>query len=100
MGQAELARHKDERGRGAGLAGKQAPAVLCPAGAPPGRGDEYRAFDYVHLLALAGLPAASVPGGSENGLPIGVQVAAGAFCEHVLLAAAAAIEARVDPVMA
>ena len=71
-----------------------------PPGAPPGRGDEYRAFDYVHLLALAGLPAASVPGGSENGLPIGVQVAAGAFCEHVLLAAAAAIEARVDPVMA
>jgi amidase len=68
-------------------------------GAPPPSGDEYRAFDYVHLLALAGLPAASVPAGSEDGLPIGVQVAAGPFCEHVLLAAAAALEARVDPAM-
>jgi Asp-tRNA(Asn)/Glu-tRNA(Gln) amidotransferase A subunit family amidase len=69
-----------------------------PGALPPSGGDEYRAFDYVHLLALAGLPAASVPAGVEDGLPIGVQVAAGPFREHVLLAAAAAIEARVGRV--
>jgi amidase len=69
-----------------------------PGALPPGGGHEYRAFDYVHLLALAGLPAASVPAGAEDGLPIGVQVAAGPFREHVLLAGAAAIEARVDRV--
>jgi len=62
-----------------------------------GEANDYRAFDYVHLLALAGLPVASVPAGVEAGLPIGVQVAAGPFREHVLLAAAAAIEARVTP---
>jgi amidase len=85
--------------------------LLCPVvagaapphGEPPGglrpSGEEYRPFDYVHLLALAGLPAASVPAGVEDGLPIGVQVAAGPFREHVLLAAAAAIEARVDRVV-
>ena len=69
-----------------------------PGAQPPSGGNEYRAFDYVHLLALAGLPAASVPAGVEDGLPIGVQVAAGPFREHVLLAAAAAIEARVSRV--
>jgi len=84
--------------------------LLCPVvagsaplhGEPPGvpakgEANDYRAFDYVHLLALAGLPVASVPAGVEGGLPIGVQVAAGPFREHVLLAAAAAIEARVAP---
>lgn len=84
--------------------------LLCPVVAGPaplhgetpgvaaiGEGNDYRAFDYVHLLALAGLPVASVPAGLEAGLPIGVQVAAGPFREHVLLAAAAAIEARVTP---
>ena len=82
--------------------------LLCPVVAGPaplhgetpgvaaiGEANDYRAFDYVHLLALAGLPVASVPAGEEAGLPIGVQVAAGPFREHVLLAAAAAIEARV-----
>jgi len=43
-------------------------------------------------LATAGLPVVVVPAGSERGLPIGVQVVAGAFHEHVALAAAAALE--------
>jgi amidase len=80
--------------------------LLCPvvAGPAPRHGEppgglplesygEYRAFDYVHLLALGGLPAASVPAGSEDGLPIGVQVAAAPFREDVTLAAAAVVEA-------
>jgi Asp-tRNA(Asn)/Glu-tRNA(Gln) amidotransferase A subunit family amidase len=65
-----------------------------PGGLPAESYGEYRAFDYVHLLALGGLPAASVPAGSEDGLPVGVQVAAAPYREDVLLAAAAAIEAR------
>ena len=75
------------------------PVVAGPAprhGEPPGpggaSGDPYRAFDYVHLLALGGLPAASVPAGAEDGLPIGVQVAGAPFREDLVLAAAAAIE--------
>jgi amidase len=77
------------------------PVVAGPAprhGEPPGglpieSYGEYRAFDYVHLLALAGLPTASVPAGSEDGLPVGVQVAAAPFREDVTLAAAAVVEA-------
>jgi amidase len=85
--------------------------LLCPvvAGPAPRHGESpgppmpepepYRAFDYVHLIALAGLPAASVPAGREDGLPIGVQVAAGPFREDVVLAAAAVIELRLGPVL-
>ena len=77
------------------------PVVAGPAplhGHPPGglpleRYGEFRAFDYVHLIALGGLPAASVPVGSEDGLPVGVQVAAAAYREDLVLGAAAAIEA-------
>lgn len=52
---------------------------------------DYHAFDPVHLIALAGLPAASVPAGQELGLPIGVQVAAAPFREDVVLAVAEVI---------
>ena len=68
-----------------------------PGRRPPSGDDPYRAFDYVHLLALGGLPAASVPAGSQDGLPLGVQVAAAPFREDRLLAAAAAIEPRLRP---
>jgi Asp-tRNA(Asn)/Glu-tRNA(Gln) amidotransferase A subunit family amidase len=54
---------------------------------------EFRGFDYVHLVALGGLPAASVPVGREAGLPIGVQVAAAPYREDLVLAAAAVLEA-------
>jgi len=80
-------------------------ALLCPvvAGPAPRHGEppgglplesygEFRAFDYVHLFALAGLPAASVPAGREAGLPVGVQVAAAPFREDQVVAAAQAIE--------
>jgi amidase len=64
-----------------------------PGGLPPERYGEFRAFDYVHLIALGGLPAASVPAGREDGLPIGVQVAAAPYREDLVLAAATALEA-------
>lgn len=64
-----------------------------PGGLPVERYGEFRAFDYVHLIALGGLPAASVPSGSEDGLPVGVQVAAAPYREDLVLAAAAALEA-------
>jgi amidase len=64
-----------------------------PGGQPPERYGEFRAFDYVHLLALGGLPAASVPAGVEAGLPVGVQVAAAPYREDRVLAAARVVEA-------
>jgi Asp-tRNA(Asn)/Glu-tRNA(Gln) amidotransferase A subunit family amidase len=64
-----------------------------PGGLPPESYGEYRGFDYVHLMALGGLPAASVPVGREDGLPIGVQVAAAPYREDIVLAVAAALEA-------
>jgi amidase len=64
-----------------------------PGGLPAERYGEFRAFDYVHLIALGGLPAASVPAGREDGLPIGVQVVAAPYREDLVLAAAAALEA-------
>lgn len=79
--------------------------LLCPvaAGPAPRHGEppgglpvetygEFRGFDYLHLLALGGLPAASVPAGREDSLPVGVQVAAAPFREDLVIAAAAAIE--------
>jgi amidase len=46
----------------------------------------------VHLVAIAGLPAASVPAGSEEGLPVGVQVVGPPFREDLVLAVAALLE--------
>ena len=65
----------------------------APGGLPPEEQATYRAFDYVHLVALGGLPAASIPVGEEDGLPIGVQVAAAPYREDLVLAAGAALEA-------
>lgn len=80
--------------------------LLCPvvAGPAPRHGEppgglpkelygEFRGFDYVHLMALGGVPAASVPVGSEDGLPVGVQIAAGPYREDLVLAVAAGLEA-------
>lgn len=75
------------------------PVVAGPAprhGEPPGPaapgGDRYAAFNYVHTYALAGMPAASVPAGTESGLPIGVQVVGRPWREDVVLATAEALE--------
>lgn len=66
-----------------------------PAGLPQGEYARYRAFDYVHLIAIAGLPAASVPVAREDGLPIGVQVAGPPFREDLVLSAAAGLESAI-----
>jgi Asp-tRNA(Asn)/Glu-tRNA(Gln) amidotransferase A subunit family amidase len=77
--------------------------VLAPVtvgSAPlPGRrpGDDgelesYLPFNYTHAYSVAGLPVAVVPAGTERGLPLGVQIVAGAFRDHVALAAARALE--------
>jgi amidase len=63
-----------------------------PAGLPQQEYQRYRAFDFVHLIAIAGLPAVSVPVGSEDGLPIGVQVAGPPFREDLVFSAAAVLE--------
>ncbi|MHB1809611.1 MAG: amidase [Solirubrobacteraceae bacterium] len=52
----------------------------------------YEAFEYVHVNAVAGIPAASVPVAVEDGLPLGVQLAAAPYREDRVLAAAAALE--------
>jgi len=44
---------------------------------------------------LAGLPAISIPGGIQDGLPVGIQLAAGAFQESTLLRVAHALESAI-----
>lgn len=77
--------------------------VLCPVTAGPAPphgctpGDEtplesYLAFNYTHTFSLAGLPVAVVRVDTDRGLPLGVQVVAGAFRDDVALATAAALE--------
>jgi amidase len=79
--------------------------LVCPvaAGPAPRHGQDYsayNAFDFVHLVALAGLPAASVPVGSEDGLPVGVQLVGPAFREDLVLAGAAQLEQASAPLEA
>ena len=75
-----------------------APTTAGPAplhGCTPGSDEPfetYLPFNYTHAYSLAGLPVVVVRAGTERSLPIGVQVIARAFCDHVALAAAAAIE--------
>jgi amidase len=53
--------------------------------------ESYDAFNYTHTYSLAGLPVTVVRAGAERGLPLGVQVVANPFRDHVALAAAAVI---------
>lgn len=77
--------------------------VLCPVtpGCAPHHGgwpgervgnNSYQAFNHTHIYALGGVPVVSVPAGEEEGMPIGIQVVAQPFHEHVALAVAAALE--------
>ncbi|HEY4278956.1 MAG TPA: amidase [Conexibacter sp.] len=65
-----------------------------PAGIPQADYLRYEGFEYVHVNAVAGLPAAAVPVAVEDGMPLAVQVAAPAFREDLALAAAAVLEAE------
>ena len=59
-----------------------------PYGIPQDEYFLYRAFNYVHTFALAGTPVAVAPAGVQDGLPLGVQLAAQPYREDVALAAA------------
>jgi amidase len=79
------------------VAGPAPPHGRPPAGLPDEEYGDYRAFDAVHLVALAGLPAAAVPAGVEGGLPVGVQAVAAPFREDVVLAVGEHLAASVRP---
>ena len=64
-----------------------------PYGIPQDEYFLYQAFNYVHTFALAGLPVAVAPVGIQDGLPLGVQLAASPFREDVALAAAMYLQA-------
>ena len=63
-----------------------------PYGIPQDEYFLYRAFNYVHTFALAGLPVAVAPAGAQDGLPLRVQLAAQPFREDVALAVAAYLQ--------
>jgi amidase len=54
--------------------------------------DSYDVVNYTHVYSLAGCPVVSLPVGEEHGLPVGVQIVARPWAEHVALAAAAYVE--------
>ena len=71
--------------------------IVCPvaATATPPTGAANKPEDYVYMLpfSLVGYPVAVVRAGtSSDGMPIGVQIVAKPWCEHVALAAARTIE--------
>jgi amidase len=69
-----------------------APAPLhgCQPGDEPL--ESYVPWSNAMAYSIAGVPVAVVPTGEENGMPLGTQIAAAPFHDHVALAGAAAIE--------
>lgn len=75
--------------------------IVCPANGKPAlahgfrfRPEDMRNFSYTLAHNLTGYPVAVVRAGtSPEGLPIGVQIVAGPWREHVALAAASVVEA-------
>jgi Asp-tRNA(Asn)/Glu-tRNA(Gln) amidotransferase A subunit family amidase len=85
------------------------PIIIAPVGATPAyphdtlkvtvRGSTFgtfRAFSYAQTFSVFDLPVVTVPVGKSNeGLPIGVQIAGTPFAEEMILAAAQIIEKSV-----
>jgi amidase len=69
-----------------------APAPLhgCQPGDEPL--ESYVPWSNVMAYTMAGGPVAVVPAGTDGGMPVGVHIAASPFCDHIALAAAAAVE--------
>ena len=68
---------------------------LPPAGIPVDEYFRYQGFNYTHTYSLAGLPSAVVPVAEDpEGLPIGVQIVAGPFRDHVALGVAGVLESE------
>jgi len=57
----------------------------------------YRADAFVCPVSLAGLPALSLPAGTTDGLPVGIQLIGPELAEPTLLAAAEVLERALDP---
>lgn len=83
-------------------------AVLCPAAAGPAplhrcrpsddrELADYDDYAYAFAFAIAGVPGAVVPVAMERGTPVGVQVLAPAYRDHVALAVAGALEETLSP---
>ena len=82
------------------------PIIVAPVGATPAyphdtlkvtvRGSRFgtfRAFSYAQTFSVFDLPVVTVPAGRSNeGLPIGVQIAGMPFAEEIVLAAAEIVE--------
>jgi len=82
------------------------PIIVAPVGATPAyrhdtlkvtvRGSTFgtfRAFSYAQTFSVFNLPVVTVPAGKSNdGLPIGVQIAGPPFAEEMILAAAEIVE--------
>jgi amidase len=65
----------------------------CPYPAPPHGAERDEDFIYTLPYSLTGWPCAVVRAGSSpEGLPIGVQITARPWCDHVALAVAAHLE--------
>lgn len=56
----------------------------------------YQAFNYTHAFSVGGLPVVAAPAGEQDDLPLGVQIAARPYHEHVALAVAAELERNND----
>jgi aspartyl-tRNA(Asn)/glutamyl-tRNA(Gln) amidotransferase subunit A len=70
-----------------------APTVAFPLGEKIGDPLAMYLNDYCTVpMSLAGIPAISIPCGSSEGLPVGLQIAGPAFSENRLLDAAHALE--------
>ncbi len=69
--------------------------IVCPAAsdvAPHHRRIEKEDFDYMLPYSLTGYPVVVVRSGESDGMPVGVQVIARSWHDHVALAAARCIE--------
>ena len=85
---------------------EKTPIILAPVGSTPAyahdtlkvtiRGSTFgtfRAFSYAQTFSVFNLPVVTVPAGKSNdGLPIGVQIAGLPFAEEMILAAAEIVE--------
>lgn len=73
--------------------------VLAPvAPRPAPLHDMWTMEEYLYTLpySLTGQPVVALPFGVEDGLPIGVQVIARKWCDHIAIAAAMALESSTD----
>ena len=82
------------------------PLIIAPVGSTPAYAHDtlkvtvhgatfgtFRAFSYAQTFSVFDLPVVTIPAGkSDDGLPIGVQIAGGPFEEELVLQAAAIIE--------